>query len=168
MISLIRFTKARIMLLKDATLLGIEGEPTKVAYSLSGDLESIGISDKLAGIDVFENPEGEWRKPAKEGETEGEKVRSYYVYRPVAKDFPEYTKVDDQYMVDLEVFLPLCTYEFSVIKTVAPRSVGVEGMADVLKTVEDKLFRLGKMADTMKDFNMKCDVHVGGRAYRYL
>ena len=162
MISLIHFTKARVMPLTDATLLGVESSPTKVAYSLSGELENLGISDKLAGVDVFEDSEGVWRKPPKEGEEEGEKIQNYYVYRPVAKDFPKYVKLEEQYMVDLEVFLPLCTYEFSILKTVTPKSSGIEGMVDTLKTVEDKILRLGKMADTMQNFNMKCDVHVGG------
>jgi len=94
-------------------------------------------------------------------------VPSYNVYdrlgsKDIDKDFVFVGR--DNHMVDLLTFAPKCPYPFIITKSVHSLDTPVSNINSILYTVEEKVDNLVRTLVDVggRNFNSKCNVHVGG------
>lgn len=81
---------------------------------------------------------------------------------PDSIDVASLVVVSGSHLVDLLKFAPLCKFPYSILECVQP-STAPDILQELLLTVESKVERLvTTISNANKDFNTKCDVHVGG------
>lgn len=91
------------------------------------------------------------------------KVRTYDVYtRPPEADYVQVQR--DNQLVDLDWFIEVCPYRFTIEQHVKQTPPTVENIQVLLGLIEQKTLAVNKTLDVMKQstLNQKCDVHVGG------
>ncbi len=119
--------------------------------------------DRVLLDDVFPSEESDGKYKDKSGRD----VASYYVYQPMTERDKEKDYVilpHIEYMVDLDIFAPVCRYPYRILRSIIPKAKGEGDISDVLSKVEAKVeLLLGNVNDVQKaTFNERCNVHVGG------
>ena len=161
MIALIKFAKQPLVIKRtDAEKLGLRFEGSTKGLCIKDD--EICVKESywmIKGIDckqVTEN--GPYITDS------GETIHSFHLVDkvPDSIDAASLVVVRGSHLVDLLKFAPLCKFSYSILECVQP-STAPDTLQDLLFTVESKVERLVATADSMsKNFNTKCDVHVGG------
>ena len=161
MIALIKFVKQPLIIRRtEAERLGLRFEEGAHGFCIrDGEICIKESYYKIKGVDC---------KPTTEDGpylTElGEVITSYYLVDKVddSVDVSSMVVVRGSYLVDLLKFAPICKFPYSIIECVQPSTVP-DILQDLLFTVESKVERLVATVGSMnKNFNTKCDVHVGG------
>jgi hypothetical protein len=160
MIALIKFVKSPLIIKRsEADQLGIRCEETARGFCLKDNELCVKESyHKIRDIECKLTDNGSYVT------ANNEIVASYWLVDEVDEsvDMSNTVLVTGSHLVDLLKFAPLCKFPYSILECVQP-STAPDILQELLFTVESKVERLvATISNVNKDFNTKCDVHVGG------
>lgn len=163
MIALIKFNNDLFLDKKEAEELKLSYvEVKEVGYPIGGYGERLSEKQKSDyWIDeiYYDQNEDKYYKD----ETKGKSISTYNIYKRTSTK--DWVKVEQSgNLVDLDDFAPVCKYPYTIEKCVKNITPSIEGFHGILKKIEEKYEGLNSVLEniTKRQFNERCDVHVGG------
>ena len=163
MISLISFDDSYILERSEAIALGLHYEEITKPLGIYNDKIKLMTYDSYKYRDeLHQLPDSDKYYSDKGVEVSVYNIYDRLSYKDISKDYVFVGR--DNHMVDLLTFAPKCPYPFTINKSILSVDTPVSNLNSILYTIKDKVNNLVKtLADVEgRNFNTKCNVHVGG------